>query len=304
MPVQITKETTTPPSAIKASADGRKMLYLQSNFVSNLYIVDIVNNRSQQIAFGEDFQMQAKFSPDSKRIAVTFSNDNMNSSHIAVMDRDGRNRKQLTSGEELATYPVWSPDGRWIAYSSHKKSEPEDSERTYLIDATNPGAPRYIANGSAYYWIDSIQLQVSTTDGIFITSIDRAPSARVYDDSTRAFFTEGGTYIVYRDFRHGKDHQQWWIVDGTSPRDVQRKTARMLVKSKWLVLRGNTCYWMAGIGEVWKMVLPDGKPTRITADLQGVDNSEYFGPSMDGKEVIIGKWRYISSMVIIENLFK
>ncbi len=303
-PVQITKETTTPPSAIRSTADGRKMLYLQSNFVSNLFIVDIENKRSQQIAFGEDFQMQAKFSPDSKHIALMFSNDNLSTSHIAIMDRDGRNRKQLTSGEEIATYPVWSPDGRWIAYNSRKMSEPDDSVRTYLIDVSSPGPPRYISPGEPRYWIDSTQLQIATNNGMFITSVDRAPLRRVYDDSTWAYITEGEKYIVYRDLRHGRDPQQWWIVDGTIPRDQQRKTARTLVKSKWLVLRGTTCYWMAGIGEVWRMVLPDGKPTRIKADLLGVDNSEYFGPSMDGKEIIIGKWRYNSSMVIIENLFK
>jgi hypothetical protein len=220
------------------------------------------------------------------------------------MDRDGSNRRQLSFGDEVTTRPVWSPDGRWIAYGSRKRSEPADSYRTYLIEPSRPGAPRYIANGIVRDWIDSIRFHVIVNSTVFFTSVDRAPLAKVYDDSTWAFFTEGGKYIIYRDLRQGKDPEQWWIVDGTSPRDIQRNTARMLVKTRGVVLRGNTCYWIAGVGEVWRMAMPNGRPTRIPADFLGVDNYEYFGPSKDGKEVIIGKWRNVSSMVIIENLFK
>ena len=305
-PVPITGETTFPPTAIKATTDGNKLLFLQSNFVSDLWLVDIVNNRSQQITFTEDFKMHARFSPDGKRIAFTFSNDNLATEHIDVMDRDGSNRKQLSPEDEVASSPKWSPNGRWITYCSRKKLEPSDSIRTYLSDPSNPSAPRYIANGYAYYWIDSTRFQILVNDTVFVTSVDRAPLTKVYDDSTFAFFTDGGKYIIYRDLRQGKDPKQRWIVDGTSPRDVQRKTARKLFKANanWFITMGNTAYWSTAIGEVWRMGIPNGKPEKIQADLHGVDNIEYFGPSWDGKEVIIGKWRYVSSMVIIENLFK
>jgi WD40 repeat protein len=250
--------------------------------------------------------MHARFSPDGKRIAFTFSNDNLATEHIDVMDRDGSNRKQLSPEDEVASSPKWSPNGRWITYCSRKKLEPSNSIRTYLSDPSNPSAPRYIANGYAYYWIDSTRFQILVNDRVFVTSVDRAPLTKVYDDSTFAFFTDGGKYIIYRDLRQGKDPEQRWIVDGTSPRDVQRKTARKLFKANanWFITMGNTAYWSTAIGEVWRMAIPNGKPEKIKTDLHGVDNIEYFGPSWDGKEVIIGKWRYVSSMVLIENLFK
>jgi Tol biopolymer transport system component len=303
-PVQVTRETTSPPKGIKATADGRRLLYLQKNLISDLWIVDIATNRPRRITFGEDLCLYPQFSPDGKQIAFEFRSSDYEPWHIAVMDRDGRNRKQISFGDEVATDPVWSTDGRWIAYQSRKMSEPEDSARTYVFEPSNPGAPKFIANGQVNDWIDSTRFHVFVKGITYVTSIDRAPLTKVYDDSTLAFYTEGGRHIIYLDRRKGKDPDQWWIVDGTSPRDVQQKTARRLVKSSGLVLRGNTCYWLTGVGEVWRMTIPDGKPTRIQADFLGVDNYEYFSPSRDGKEVIIGKWRHNASMVIIENLFE
>jgi Tol biopolymer transport system component len=290
---------------IKTTADGNKLLCLQMNFISDLWLVDIVNDRCKQITFTEDFKMWPRFSPNGKRIAFFFSDDQVVSGHIYVMDSDGQNRKQLSPSDEYSTNPLWSPNGRWITYNSRKISEPADSVRTYLLDMSNPGPRRYIADGRAYYWIDSARFQIIRNHAVYITSIDRAPLTRVYDDSTFAHYTVGGMYIIYADERQGVDPNQWWIVDGTGPRDVQRKNARKLIRTEsWFTFIGNMIYWSTGIGEVWRMTIPDGKPEKIKANLLGVDNIEYFGASWDGKEVIVGKWRWLSKMMLIENLFK
>ena len=310
VPIQITRETT-PTLGVKSSADGQKLLYYQARGTSNFWIVSTVENREHQITFRDEDQHSPAFSPDGKEIAFIVGGNPMAldvfvSSHLYVMDRDGNNRKQLTFGDETVSQPWWSPDGKRIAYGSRKFSESADSFRTYVIEPSNPGSPKYIAHGTPGMWIDSDRLPISVNKTAYITSVDGATPMPVYDDSTRAFLVQGGKYIVFRDLHQGKDVGVW-IVDATRPRDVQRKTARLLswhsddIKMSGM---GNIIYSGRGTGEIWRMVLPDGKEERIKGDFSGVAGVFDFYPSWDGKEMIIVKQRYISNIVMIGNLFK
>ncbi len=57
-------------------------------------------------------------SPDGKRIA--FSMAAGRSRHLFVMDTDGGNLIQLTSDRAIDAQPAWSPDGRWIVFTSNR----------------------------------------------------------------------------------------------------------------------------------------------------------------------------------------
>jgi Tol biopolymer transport system component len=60
-------------------------------------------------------------SPDGRRIVFVASppgQANLLQRQIFIMDADGGNRAQLTQVQGPHTNPVWSPDGRWIAYLS------------------------------------------------------------------------------------------------------------------------------------------------------------------------------------------
>jgi serine/threonine protein kinase len=313
-PIQITKGTD-PITAIKGSADGQKIVYLQEMSFSDFYIVNIAENRPRKITFTEENQYSPRMSPDGKEIAFISGGpgDEVSygrgfyPSHLYVMDRDGSNRRQLTFGDEVVWGLTWSPDGRRIAYGSRNLTEPVDSLRTYLIEPSNPGSPKYITRGEARYWLDSTRFQVKLNDKFYVTSVDAAPPVEVYDDSTVALITPGGKYLLYQDHRQGKDRKVWWITDATKPRDVQRKIARIL---PWHIPDikfsgdGKTAYAVGDVGEIWRIELPDGKEERIPANFLGVDNYYYFSPSWDGKEIIIVKSRQESKIVMIENLFK
>jgi TolB protein len=43
---------------------------------------------------------------------------------IFISDYDGNNRKQFTHHEDIALFPAWSSDGKWMAYTSYAKGQP------------------------------------------------------------------------------------------------------------------------------------------------------------------------------------
>jgi len=61
-----------------------------------------------------------RLSPDGRTAVMTLMTDDLGrakrSSHIWLMDADGSNLRQFTFGDEKDAAPVFSPDGKWIAF--------------------------------------------------------------------------------------------------------------------------------------------------------------------------------------------
>jgi dipeptidyl aminopeptidase/acylaminoacyl peptidase len=119
---------------------------------------------------------QAEVSPDGKLVAYT----------VLRLDRPGRPWPQLWvldvatgksirmgTGEEVSGSPVWSPDGRWIAYYGDAEGKhglaivhPDGSAATFLADAHGTNAPLPSQGAEVTWSPDSKQIAfVSATPG-------------------------------------------------------------------------------------------------------------------------------------------
>ena len=83
-----------------------------------MWVIDLITGLMTQLRQG----MQPRVSPDGSRIVFSrFSEDTRRRSELWVMDVYGGNETLLTGGGEHHEHqPSWSPDGRWIIYSSNE----------------------------------------------------------------------------------------------------------------------------------------------------------------------------------------
>jgi dipeptidyl aminopeptidase/acylaminoacyl peptidase len=76
-------------------------------------------------------------SPDGKQIVYTVSRvdteDDKSVSELWMVDWDGSNNIQLTYGTESASSPEWSPDGRYLAFTSSRPGKAKGSQ-VWVLD--------------------------------------------------------------------------------------------------------------------------------------------------------------------------
>jgi Tol biopolymer transport system component len=81
-------------------------------------------------------------SPDGRRVVASVLG------RLYVMDRDGGEPEPITAAEQPAFKPVWSPDGRWIAYVTWQADEGGHIWRTR---SDGRGRPQRLSDHPAFY---------------------------------------------------------------------------------------------------------------------------------------------------------
>ncbi|KIC95657.1 alpha/beta hydrolase family protein [Flavihumibacter solisilvae] len=102
--------------------------YLDSA-ASHLYVFTLATKKLDTLTRGFYSEEQPVFSPDGKQIAFvsnrsTLPDNNANSDLFVMEARAGASPRKLTSWEGSDEQPVWSPDGKMIAYLQSSSNEP------------------------------------------------------------------------------------------------------------------------------------------------------------------------------------
>ncbi|HUK30210.1 MAG TPA: hypothetical protein VLV89_03790, partial [Candidatus Acidoferrum sp.] len=119
---------------------------------------------------------QVKFSPDGKLLAYTitrFDRPGRPWSQVWVMDLATKKSVRMGGEDEGSGGPVWSPDGKWIAYSGMAEGKqglvmahPDGTGATYLAEVTGTNAPLPSQGASVTWSPDSKQIAfISATPG-------------------------------------------------------------------------------------------------------------------------------------------
>ncbi|QYO66632.1 TolB family protein [Leptolyngbya sp. 7M] len=92
-----------------------------------------------------------KISPDGRRVVYTVNEAVMTAdksefiTQIWIANTDGTNNRQITFGERSSANPKWSPDGKFIAFTSNRK---DNRNQIYVLNAEG-GEAEQITDGKS-----------------------------------------------------------------------------------------------------------------------------------------------------------
>jgi dipeptidyl aminopeptidase/acylaminoacyl peptidase len=158
---------------------------------SHLYIFNIDTRKLDTLTRGIYTENEAAWSPDGSEIVFvsnrTADPDKNNNTELFVMEaRSGALPRQLTSWEGSDSQPVWSPDGKWIAYLQSSSNQaftmygqsilaiiPKDGGTPKLLSQSSDRpvrSPRWTKDGRSIWVLMDDDRQVNivsfTTDGV------------------------------------------------------------------------------------------------------------------------------------------
>lgn len=190
--------------ALGLTNEGKTLTTVQAQGLLNLWVVPEGNAAKSirlptgNIGFYSSAGNNLAWTPDGRIVFVSTESGNAD---IWVTDKDGNNRKQLTSNGAQNFSPVISPDGRLIVFSSWRDSK-KNLWRMNL-DGSNPvRLTSGLSDSYPSFSSDSRWIIYTTQDGpkpvTWKVSIDGGTPVQVSDHvATMAAVSPDGRFIAY-----------------------------------------------------------------------------------------------------------
>ena len=101
--------------SVDVSPDGSTLVF---DLLGDLYTLPITGGKAKALTHSIAWEMQARFSPDGKRIA--YMSDAGGGDNIWIANVDGSNAKALTTEDyQLLNNPAWAPNGDYVIARKH-----------------------------------------------------------------------------------------------------------------------------------------------------------------------------------------
>lgn len=273
-----TNEVTQPSLTI--FPDGKSFVF---NLLGHLYRLPVTGGNATQLTFGPFYDSEPAFSPDGKRIAFVSNRDDGSDGNLFLFDVASGNITQLTHEFQVGM-PVWSADGKTIAYLSYLKREeypagqtpgfrgggPELS-RPHTISAQG-GAPEQLGDARPYGTIFFLP------DGRIVWTVAGRTSGQAAETVIEARTPQGAVSklaMVPEQFGRAAtlsaDGTGLYYVAGGSLRLLTLASGSVKVvgaypggQARMAIARDNRALYAASEAKLWRVPLPGGSRESIS----------------------------------------
>ena len=181
--------------------------------MSAVYLLNLETGAQKRVTgFGQN--CSGSWSPDGVNLALSFGD--AKSSDIYIAGLDGKHTRRVGDSSGINIKPVWSPDGKRIAYISFALQETGIVADACIVesDGTNKKQIRGLNPYEVSWSADGRSLLLQSTNGITLTSMD---GNTIVDLKNRviqpqdAVFTPDGKDVMFRSNHEG--HWYLYVVD-------------------------------------------------------------------------------------------
>jgi imidazolonepropionase-like amidohydrolase/Tol biopolymer transport system component len=283
---------------VDVSPDGRQMVF---DLLGDIYLLPIAGGSApaRRLTSGPVFDMQPRFSPDGKRIAIASDRDGL--WNIWTIDLDGGDAKQISRDRRwFVNSPTWSPDGAYIYARRHfVKERSLGAGEVWMFHASGPGDGLQVTERTGWQK-DAGEPDVSPDGKYLYYSKDvtpgttfeynKDPNGTIYaimrrdlltGRERRAVSVQGGSvtpqvspdgrtlayvrrvrlqsFLYLRDLESGRDRQLFGNID----KDLQEAWAihGLYPQYAWTPDGKSIVIW--GEGRIWRVDVASGKGQQI-----------------------------------------
>ncbi len=137
-------ESTDPIMSPAWSPDSRRLAYVSfEDNRSSIFIQTLRTGNRVKVSSRAGVNGAPAFSPDGRKLVVTLSDADGNLD-IYTLDTNTRQTKRITTHRAIDTEGSWSPDGRYIYFTSDRSGGPQ----IYRVSANGGAAERVTFEGS------------------------------------------------------------------------------------------------------------------------------------------------------------
>jgi len=298
------------------SDGGAKLLYYEANHTGNIKMMDLETGRVTSITSDDRNRAALCVSPDLRYVACTNVASTVDPATsywftwqgIQVVDLKGEYpTRTISSDERIAGTKSWSPGGAWIAYARLPDSV-DGTTKICIVDPFAGTRSKVVAETKEkalsslnLRWVNPDTLRWFSGMKTWICSINNSQPVQLYEDSTSAYVIQGGKYILFRDYRLGR--QGWWVdASGMSATRGAGGARRVLDPvSTTIAPGGDFMLYSPKPGELHRLSLPDGKSSRVPYSVPPL--SQWRVISQDGKKMVYVEQAINSKLMLWENPF-
>ena len=122
------------------------MSYVKANS-PRVFIFDIETGQQEIVGEFPGMTFAPRFSPDGKKIVMSYSDPDVGNSEIYILDIQTRTSKRVTNNSSIDVSGSFSPDGKKIVFNSDRTGR----RHLYIIDSDGENLKRISREAGSYY---------------------------------------------------------------------------------------------------------------------------------------------------------
>jgi dipeptidyl aminopeptidase/acylaminoacyl peptidase len=296
--VQVTKGAG-PDIGMRISDDGQRLLYLQQQPVSRLWITNLVDPRPHEVPMDPVRLGTPALSADGTTIAVpVYDQDPIRPrAHLEIMNRDGSNRRRVTTGDDIVTAVQWASTGHRLLYAMTPAAGPFDSSAIMVTDAPGSDPGTAVAYGRPNGWMSDSSFIVNRAGKIYAVTLPSRHATLLTQDSVTTVPIPKRNFALVLDLRAATGGFYVRSADGSLHRFSKLDQPLVFAPRLEFALHpAGTDY-----DHVVRVELPSLKQTPVRGDLSSMRSGQV-SIGWDSRTIVYTEPRLTAKLVLIDHL--